>query len=231
MQRVARTWRENRKGKAEAGLRPGEAPLEGIPGECGAPDAVRGLNYALERRQLSHLWVLFRPHHLKKGFYLRCGSFAALAFEVFGEHGGRSLGDGAAASGEADPFYLAVAEVRVDRHLVAAQGVVEVLLYVRALDLVAVARPLEVVEDYLFVEALHHPGRDCIRGQPAPTDAGVPTDSPWSSRSDTKEDGTANAVRVGIVGDHGPSESTHTATDEALAWLAGEYLRAFGPAP
>ena len=41
----------------------------------------------------------------------------------------------------------------------------------------------------------------------------------------------ANAGRAGIVGDHGPSESTHTATDEALAWLAGEYLRAFGPAP
>jgi hypothetical protein len=69
MKRVARTWRETRKGTAEAGLRPDEAPLEGIPGECGAPDAVRGLNYALERHQLSHLWVLFRPHHLKKGFY------------------------------------------------------------------------------------------------------------------------------------------------------------------
>ena len=41
----------------------------------------------------------------------------------------------------------------------------------------------------------------------------------------------ANAGRAGIVGDHGPSESTHTATDETLAWLAGEYLRAFGPAP
>ena len=41
----------------------------------------------------------------------------------------------------------------------------------------------------------------------------------------------ANAVRVRIVGDHGPSRSTHTATDEALAWLAGDYLRAFGPAP
>jgi hypothetical protein len=41
----------------------------------------------------------------------------------------------------------------------------------------------------------------------------------------------ANAVRVSIVGDHDPSRSTHTATDEALAWLAGEYLRAFGSSP
>jgi hypothetical protein len=41
----------------------------------------------------------------------------------------------------------------------------------------------------------------------------------------------ASAVRVGIVGDLGGSKSTHTATDEALTWLAGEYLRAFGPAP
>ena len=41
----------------------------------------------------------------------------------------------------------------------------------------------------------------------------------------------ASAVRVGIVGDLGGSKSTHTATDEALAWLAGDYLRAFGPAP
>jgi hypothetical protein len=89
--------------------------------------------------------------------------FAALARELLGEHRGRGLGDGASASGEADFFEGIISQVRVDRDVVAAEGVVDVLFDVRVFHFVPVAWTLEVVEDDLFVEALHHLAGDCIR--------------------------------------------------------------------
>src|SRR3712207_358867 len=67
-----------------------------VPGERGAPDAVRGLNDALERREVPELLVLLGAHHLQKGLYLGLGLLAALAFEALGHHRSRGLAYGAA---------------------------------------------------------------------------------------------------------------------------------------
>src|SRR5215218_10900462 len=52
----------------------------------------------------------------------------------------------------------------VDRYLVATERIIYVLLDVGVIQLAPVARMLEVVEQDLSVEALHHLAGDCIRG-------------------------------------------------------------------
>jgi hypothetical protein len=53
--------------------------------------------------------------------------------------------------------------LRVDSHHVAAERIIQVFVNVGSRQLAPVARALKVVENYLFVEALHHLAGNCIR--------------------------------------------------------------------
>src|SRR5829696_9738142 len=72
-----------------------ETPLEGGPGEGGAPDAVRGSYDRLERRELAEIPVLLGAHHLQEGLDLGLRLHEALAREALCQHRGRRLGDSA----------------------------------------------------------------------------------------------------------------------------------------
>src|SRR5215218_1176839 len=140
-----------------------EPLLEGISGEGGAPDAVGGLNDALEGGEFPELFLLLRAHHLEESLYLLLRLLAAVARELLRKHRGRRLRDGASASGKAHLFEGAILHLRVHCHHVAAQRVINVFMDVGILQLAPVTRMLEVVEQDLSVEALHHLAEDCIR--------------------------------------------------------------------
>src|SRR5918994_3491489 len=144
------------KARCRRYLLSGESAPHGIPGEGGTPDAVGGLDDALEGGELAKLFVLLRAHHLEEGFDLLLRLLAALARELLCEHRGRRLRDGASATGKAHLFEAAIVHLRVDCHHVAAERIIYVFVDVGILQLAPVARMLEVVEQDLSVEALHH---------------------------------------------------------------------------
>src|ERR671912_3026581 len=139
-----------------ADLKRGKTASHGLPGEGGAPGAVGSLDDTLEGGELAEVFVFLRAHHLEEGFYFLLGIVVAGSRELLGEHRGRRLRDGASTPDEAHFLEGAIMHVRVDRDVVTAQRIIYVLFDGCVFQFVPVARTLEVVQDYLFVEALYH---------------------------------------------------------------------------
>src|SRR5829696_4189095 len=100
--------------------------------------------------------LLLADHHGLEARDLLVHIFAVLAHKALGHHRGRGLGDGAAPPGELHVGELVPVEAGVDGHLVAAEGVEEVLLEVIVLQFAPVAGSPVMVHEDLRVELAHH---------------------------------------------------------------------------